>query len=53
MIEGVNIKYKTRKLLVGDYSWVWNCDGTERILPFLVERKRAGDLKIYFSDRLT
>ncbi|VDI68102.1 Hypothetical predicted protein [Mytilus galloprovincialis] len=44
MIEGVNIKYKTRKLLVGDYSWVWNCDGTERILPFLVERKRADDV---------
>ncbi|CAC5425947.1 unnamed protein product [Mytilus coruscus] len=44
MIEDVNIKYKTRKLPVGDYSWVWNCDGTERILPFLVERKRADDI---------
>jgi len=40
----MDVVYRTRQLTTGDYSWVWRCDGKERSLPYLVERKRAGRL---------
>ena len=43
LLDQAKIRYKTKKLAVGDYSWFWRVDGVERTLPCLVERKRAGN----------
>ena len=44
MIEQTGTVYRTRKLTCANYTWLWRCDGVERQLPFLLERKRAGML---------
>ena len=44
MIKQTGTVYRTRKLPCADYTWLWRCDGVERQLPFLLERKRAGML---------
>lgn len=41
-VEGLT--YRTQQLKIGDYQWVWRCDGQEHILPCVVERKRIDDM---------
>ena len=41
---GMNTRYRTCRLESGDYGWLWRAGGSERELPYLVERKRADDL---------
>ncbi|XP_033757292.1 uncharacterized protein LOC117339685 [Pecten maximus] len=41
-VEGLT--YRTRQLTTGDYQWGWRCDGQERILPCVAERKRVDDM---------
>ena len=48
MIEQTGTVYRTRKLPCGDYAWLWRCEGVERTLPFLLERKRAGTSVCFF-----
>lgn len=42
MLYNVGMTYQTKKLTTGNYSWRWRYHGDERVLPCLVERKRAG-----------
>ncbi|XP_070541485.1 uncharacterized protein [Ptychodera flava] len=46
----IGVRHKTRHLSCGDYCWMWRCHGEERILPVLVERKRADDLAWSLKD---
>jgi len=41
-LTDLHVKYKTKRLAVGDYQWLWRTKGHELVLPLLVERKRAG-----------
>ncbi|XP_076461826.1 uncharacterized protein LOC143294275 [Babylonia areolata] len=50
MIEQTGTVYRTRKLRCADYNWLWRCDGVERQLPFLLERKRADDVAHSLKD---
>ncbi|XP_013403533.1 uncharacterized protein LOC106168870 [Lingula anatina] len=44
LIKQTGLRYRTKKLACGDYSWLLRCGGEERVMPLLVERKRADDL---------
>ncbi|KAL8562747.1 hypothetical protein ACOMHN_022622 [Nucella lapillus] len=50
MIEQTGTVYRTRKLPCADYNWLWRCDGVDRQLPFLLERKRADDVAFSLKD---
>ena len=42
LLERESLTYKTKKLPVGDYGWIWRCGNEEMELPIIIERKRAG-----------
>ncbi|KAK3595842.1 hypothetical protein CHS0354_014664 [Potamilus streckersoni] len=50
LLNQTEIRYKTKRLLTGDYSWLWRYNGKERILPLLVEIKRADDVARTLKD---
>ncbi|XP_021363949.1 uncharacterized protein LOC110457159 isoform X2 [Mizuhopecten yessoensis] len=44
LLAGEGVTYRTRQLRTGDYQWVWRCEGQERDLPCIAERKRVDDM---------
>ncbi|XP_061189749.1 uncharacterized protein LOC133197644 [Saccostrea echinata] len=44
MLDNAGMIYRTKRLVTGDYCWRWRYHGEERVLPCMVERKRADDL---------
>jgi len=45
-----HVKFKTSALKMGDYSWIYRYNGVEKVLPIVVERKRADDLADSIKD---
>ena len=42
LLVQAEVRFRTCRLVNGDYAWLWRKCGEERVLPLLMERKRAG-----------
>ena len=43
LLDKTNVRYRSKKLEVGDYMWIWRHNGQQMEIPFVIERKRAGE----------
>ncbi|KAL5021381.1 hypothetical protein ScPMuIL_000536 [Solemya velum] len=50
LLDRSGVTYKTFHLASGDYMWIWRRDGQQRLLPHMVERKRADDIASSLKD---
>ena len=42
LLDKTDVRYRSKKLEVGDYMWIWRHNDKQMEIPLVIERKRAG-----------